>query len=127
MEEALYSKYGFFNNEKVRSKKSGDFLTSPEVSEFFGKIINKWIQKSNLDLNITEFGSGTGSLIEQIKTKNKVAVEKSSTARTELSQKNIQNASNLEELTFKNSDLVFGNEVLDNIPCSIAVLSLIHI
>ena len=121
MEEALYSKYGFFNNEKVRSKKSGDFLTSPEVSEYFGKIINKWIQKSNLDLNITEFGSGTGSLIEQIKTKNKFAVEKSSTARTELSQKNIQNASNLEELTFKNSDLVFGNEVLDNIPCSIAV------
>jgi len=121
MEEALYSKYGFFTNEKVRSKKSGDFLTSPEVSEYFGKIINKWIQKSNLDLNITEFGSGTGSLIEQIKTKNKFAVEKSSTARTELSQKNIQNASNFEELTFKNSDLVFGNEVLDNIPCSIAV------
>ena len=38
-----------------------------------------------------------------------------------MSQKNIQNASNLEELTFKNSDLVFGNEVLDNIPCSIAI------
>ena len=50
MEEALYSKYGFFNNEKVRSKKSGDFLTSPEVSEYFGKILNKWIQKNNLDL-----------------------------------------------------------------------------
>ena len=117
MEEALYSKYGFFNNEKVRSKKSGDFLTCQEVSEYFGKIINKWIQKSNLDLNITEFGSGTGSLIEQIKTKNKFAVEKSLTARTELSKKNIHNASNLEELTYKNSDLVFGNEVLDNIPC----------
>ena len=121
MEEALYSKYGFFNNEKVRSKKSGDFLTSPEVSEYFGKILNKWILKNNLDLNITEFGSGTGSLIEQIENKNKFAVELSSTARSELSQKNIQNASSLEELTFKNSDLVFGNEVLDNIPCSIAV------
>ena len=121
MEEALYSKYGFFNNEKVRSKKSGDFLTSPEVSEYFGKILNKWIQKNNLDLNITEFGSGTGSLIEQIETKNKVAVEMSSTARAELSQKNIQNTSSLEELTYNNSDLVFGNEVLDNIPCSVAI------
>jgi len=121
MEEALYSKYGFFSNEKVRSKKSGDFLTSPEVSEYFGKILNKWIQKNNLDLNITEFGSGTGSLIEQIETTNKFAVEISSTARTELSQKNIQNTSSLEELTYKNSDLVFGNEVLDNIPCSIAI------
>ena len=121
MEEALYSKYGFFNNEKVRSKKSGDFLTSPEVSEYFGKILNKWILKNNLDLNITEFGSGTGSLIEQIENKNKFAVELSSTARSELSQKNIQNASSLEELTFNNSDLVFGNEVLDNIPCSVAI------
>ena len=38
-----------------------------------------------------------------------------------MSQKNIQNASSLEELTYKNSDLIFGNEVLDNIPCSIAI------
>ena len=121
MEEALYSKYGFFSNEKVRSKKSGDFLTSPEVSEYFGKILNKWIQKNNLDLNITEFGSGTGSLIEQVENENKFAVEISSTARTELSQKKIQIASSFEELTYKNSDLVFGNEVLDNIPCSIAI------
>ena len=121
MEEALYSKYGFFNNEKVRSKKSGDFLTSPEVSKYFGKILNQWIQKNNLDLNIVEFGSGTGSLIEQINTENKIAVELSLTARVELSKKNIQNVASLEGLTFKESDLVFGNEVLDNIPCSVAV------
>ena len=121
MEEALYSKYGFFNNEKVRSKKSGDFLTSPEVSKYFGKILNQWIQENDLDLNIVEFGSGTGSLIEQINTENKFAVELSSTARVELSKKNIQNVASLEGLTFKESDLVFGNEVLDNIPCSVAV------
>jgi len=121
MEEALYSKYGFFNNEKVRSKKSGDFLTSPEVSKYFGKILNQWIQKNNLDLNIVEVGSGTGSLIEQINTENKFAVELSLTARVELSKKNIQNVASLEGLTFKESDLVFGNEVLDNIPCSVAV------
>ena len=121
MEEALYSKYGFFNNDKVRSKRSGDFLTSPEVSKYFGKILNQWIQENNLDLNIVEFGSGTGSLIEQINTENKFAVELSSTARVELSKKNIQNVSSLEELTFKECDLVFGNEVLDNIPCSVAV------
>ena len=121
MEEALYSKYGLFNNKKVRSKKSGDFLTSPEVSKYFGKILNQWIQKNNLDLNIVEFGSGTGSLIEQINTENKIAVELSLTARVELSKKNIQNVASLEGLTFKESDLVFGNEVLDNIPCSVAV------
>lgn len=121
MEEALYSKYGFFNNDKVRSKRSGDFLTSPEVSKYFGKILNQWIQENDLDINIVEFGSGTGSLIEQINTENKFAVELSLTARQELCKKNIQNVSSLEDLTFKESDLVFGNEVLDNIPCSVAV------
>ena len=37
--QLLYSKFGFFNTDQVRSDKEGDFLTSPEVSEYFGKII----------------------------------------------------------------------------------------
>ena len=49
MEEALYSDLGFFNTDQVRSDKEGDFLTSPEVSKYFGKIIRNWIDsKSNL-------------------------------------------------------------------------------
>ena len=81
MEEALYSQLGFFNTDIVRSDKEGDFLTSPEVSKYFGKIIRNWIDsKSNLK-NIIEIGSGTGSLIEQIGIKEITAVELSSTAR----------------------------------------------
>ena len=66
MEEALYSEHGFFNTENVRSSKEGDFLTSPEVSNYFGAIIRNWIDSNNFQNNIVELGSGTGSLIEQI-------------------------------------------------------------
>ena len=34
------SEYGFFNTTKIRSSKDGDFLTSPEVSNYFGLFIN---------------------------------------------------------------------------------------
>ena len=63
MEEALYSDLGFFNTDQVRSDKEGDFLTSPEVSKYFGKIIRNWINSESNLKNIIEIGSGTGSLI----------------------------------------------------------------
>ena len=85
MEEALYSDLGFFNTDQVRSDKEGDFLTSPEVSKYFGKIIRNWIHSESNLKNIIEIGSGTGSLIEQIGIKETtLLVEKSSTARFEI-------------------------------------------
>ena len=121
MEEALYSQLGFFNTDIVRSDKEGDFLTSPEVSKYFGKIIRNWINsKSNLK-NIIEIGSGTGSLIEQIGIKEIIAVELSSTARDELIKKGIKTHTTINELNTNTSDLIFGNEILDNIPCSIGI------
>lgn len=121
MEEALYSEHGFFNTENVRSSKEGDFLTSPEVSNYFGVIIRNWIDSKNFQKNIVELGSGTGSLIEQIGLKNIIAVELSSTARKVLDNKGISNVHSYEDLNTFNTDLIYGNEVLDNIPCSIGV------
>ena len=121
MEEALYSQFGFFNTDLVRSAKKGDFLTSPEVSIYFGKILRNWINTScNLN-KIVEIGSGTGSLIEQIGIKEITAIELSSTAREELINKGIMTHTNVNELTLEKSELVFGNEILDNIPCSIGI------
>ena len=78
--------------------------------------------------NIIEIGSGTGSLIEQIGIKEITAVELSSTARDELIKKGIKTYTTINELNTNTSDLIFGNEILDNIPCSIGIyLSLIHI
>jgi len=121
MEEALYSHLGFFNTDQVRSDKEGDFLTSPEVSKYFGKIIRNWINSESNLKNIIEIGSGTGSLIEQIGIKEITAVELSSTAREELIKKGIDTHTTIDELTTKTSDLIFGNEILDNIPCSIGL------
>ena len=121
MEEALYSELGFFNTENVRSSEKGDFLTSPEVSQYFGVIIRSWIDSKNFYENIVEFGSGTGSLIEQIGLKNITAVELSSTARKVIDNKGILSVKSYEDLNILSADLVYGNEILDNIPCSIAV------
>ncbi len=121
MQEALYSESGFFNNENVRSSEKGDFLTSPEVSQYFGVIIRSWIDSKNFYENIVEFGSGTGSLIEQIGLKNITAVELSSTARKVIDNKGILSVKSYEDLNILSADLVYGNEILDNIPCSIAV------
>ena len=121
MEEALYSHLGFFNTNQVRSDKEGDFLTSPEVSIYFGKIIRNWINSESNLKNIIEIGSGTGSFIEQIGIKEITAVELSSTAREELIKKGIDTHTTIDELTTKTSDLIFGNEILDNIPCSIGL------
>ncbi len=121
MQEALYSESGFFNTENVRSSEKGDFLTSPEVSQYFGVIIRSWIDSKNFYENIVELGSGTGSLIEQIGLKNITAVELSSTARKVIDNKGILSVKSYEDLNILSADLVYGNEILDNIPCSIAV------
>ena len=121
MQEALYSESGFFNTENVRSSEKGDFLTSPEVSQYFGVIIRSWIDSKKFYENIVEFGSGTGSLIEQIGLKNITAVELSSTARKVIDNKGILSVKSYEDLNILSADLVYGNEILDNIPCSIAV------
>ena len=122
MEEALYSELGFFNTGLVRSDKEGDFLTSPEVSKYFGKIIRNWINSESNLKNIVEIGSGTGSLIEQIGLKEIFAVELSSTAREELIKKGIHAVRTIDAFpTNYTIDLIFGNEILDNIPCSIGL------
>ncbi len=124
MEESLYSEYGFFNNEKTRSKKTGDFLTSPEVSEYFGSLIETWMNNNCILGTIVEFGSGTGSLIKNFsdeKKKRLIAIEKSSTARFELKKYGIPIFDSITNLKKQKIDLIFGNEILDNIPCSIAI------
>ena len=90
MNESLYSEFGFFTKEKVRSEKSGDFLTSPEVSKYFGVIIGNWIKDQNFKTNICELGSGTGSLLDQLKYEKLISIERSLTARNELNKRVIR-------------------------------------
>ena len=124
MEESLYSEFGYFSNGEVRSSKDGDFLTSPEVSNFFGIFVSKWLISNNLDndSNILEIGAGTGSLAKQISnylSKDIYVTELSKNAQKALNQENIILENNLESYTNKNVDAIYMNEILDNIPCSV--------
>lgn len=121
MNESLYSEFGFFTKEKIRSEKSGDFLTSPEVSKYFGVIIGNWIKDQNFKTNICELGSGTGSLLDQLKYEKLISIERSLTARNELNKKGYKTFEEINEIQEEKVDLFFGNEILDNIPCSIGI------
>ena len=124
MDNCLYSKFGFFNTEVVRSSKEGDFLTSPEVSEYFGLIIANFINEKINDGHILEVGAGTGSLAKEIVKhvdKNLYILESSTTALENLKNKKFQAEDKPEKFSDENIDIIYMNELLDNVPCSIGV------
>ena len=124
MDESLYSEFGFFNTEIVRSSKEGDFLTSPEVSKYFGAFIANFINKTNPQGDVLEIGAGTGSLAKQIDeliSQKLYLLETSLMALNKLNEEKFEVEKNPEKLSNKNIDLIYMNELLDNIPCSIAI------
>ena len=124
MDNCLYSKFGFFNTEVVRSSKEGDFLTSPEVSEYFGLIIANFINEKIKDGHILEVGAGTGSLAKEIVKnvdKELYLLESSTTALANLKNKKFQAEEKPEQFSDKKIDIIYMNELLDNVPCSIGV------
>ena len=124
MEECLYSDFGFFNTTKVRSNKEGDFLTSPEVSDYFGYFISNFVKVNNIDKNLLEIGAGTGSLgyqIDKFSNKTPLVVEKSKTAITSLEDMKFTVYESVDSMSKEDIGLLYMNEVLDNVPCSIAV------
>ena len=124
MEECLYSDFGFFNTTKVRSNKEGDFLTSPEVSDYFGYFISNFVKVNNINKNLLEIGAGTGSLgyqIDKFSNKKPLVVEKSKTAITSLEDMQFTVYESVDSMSKEDIGLLYMNEVLDNVPCSIAV------
>ena len=124
MEECLYSDFGFFNTTKVRSNKEGDFLTSPEVSDYFGYFISNFVKVNNIDKNLLEIGAGTGSLgyqIDKFSNKTPLVVEKSKTAITSLEDMQFTVYESVDSMSKEDIGLLYMNEVLDNVPCSIAM------
>lgn len=124
MEESLYSDFGFFNTSKVRSSKEGDFLTSPEVSDYFGYFISNFINENSIQKNILEIGAGTGSLavqIEKFSKKRPILIEKSITAFESLLNRKFDVHQNIDSIHKQGIDFIYMNEVLDNISCSIAI------
>jgi len=66
----LFDKKGYYKNSNPIGK-SGDFITSPEISQLFGEIIGIyiyyfWKTKINKNINLIELGPGNGTLFMDI-------------------------------------------------------------
>lgn len=120
---------GFFATGPLRSVESGDFLTSPEVSAWFGRMLGRFVAGLGLeDPVVIDVGAGSGSLLAALVEEldghvDAHAVESSPSARETLvgvvAKENIHTS--LDELPASYSGVVIGNELLDNQPVALAV------
>jgi len=72
MAACLYDEeFGFFTTGPLRSVKDGDFLTSPEVSPWFGRMLARFVAKEQQRTGadpfwVAEVGAGSGSLLKPL-------------------------------------------------------------
>lgn len=126
---------GFFAAGPVRSGKAGDFVTSPEITPWFGSLLGRWVksasrawgQPGNLPVLI-EVGAGSGSLlgplVESVGERfiNVYAAELSSEARSRIAERHptIDVVASLNEIPEGVDAVLVANEVLDNMPAALA-------
>jgi SAM-dependent MidA family methyltransferase len=132
MELALYGPGGFFASETLRSVKSGDFLTSPEVSSLFGMTLAAFAdaerERVGEPFRLVDVGAGSGSLLRPLIEALDVetwAIDVSPSARTALS-KVIPAArviTALDQVPSPFTGVILANELLDNLPMAIAQLT----
>jgi SAM-dependent MidA family methyltransferase len=123
MELALYDPAGFFGGDRLRSDRSGDFLTSPEVSRMFGETLGRYVSavrdRIGEPFTLVEVGAGSGSLLGPLLDTveiDAIAVEASPAARAMLAP--IVPVTN--EIPERIRGVVLANELVDNLPMAIA-------
>ncbi len=130
MAACLYdADHGFFATGPLRSTKGGDFLTSPEVSPWFGRMLGRYVEATQPGGVIVEAGAGSGSLLRPLLSelttvpRRAVAVDASPAARKSLAALDGVDCvvADLSEVTGSLSGTIIANELLDNLPCAIAV------
>jgi SAM-dependent MidA family methyltransferase len=123
---ALYGEGGFFNSGPLRSAATGDFLTSPEVSPWFGRIIGRYLAARDV-ATLVEVAAGSGSLLrpllDEMPHDDVWAVEASPIARAALEQllPDGRVVATLDGLPSRFSGALIANELIDNLPVAIAV------
>ncbi len=129
MEWCLYDPDdGFFAAGPVRSGKSGDFVTSPEISWAFGYCVGEWAQRNSpgSGASLVEIGAGSGALLGQAAdtwtTGSVYAVERSAEARRNLSREfdDVNVSASIDEIPRRTDAVIIANEVLDNMPAALA-------
>ncbi len=123
MELSLYDPEGFFGGHQLRSEKSGDFLTSPEVSSIFGETLSVFVaavrDRIREPFRLVEVGAGSGSLLRPILTVldvDALAVEISPAARVSLAEF----VPVSDQLPDSVRGVVIANELMDNLPMALA-------
>jgi SAM-dependent MidA family methyltransferase len=72
MEMALYFPgVGYYTSDKLKIGKQGDFFTTPELTDLFGKLLARqieemWYLMNKQAFTIVEYGAGTGKLCADI-------------------------------------------------------------
>ena len=132
MEIALYDpEGGFFGSGRLRSHRTGDFLTSPEVSPLFGETLARFVvaerdRIGHLDA-VVDCGAGSGSLLAALLPgldgTGGVAVEKSPGARESLRERlpGVGVLDSLDEFPGGRHGVIVANELVDNLPAAVAV------
>ncbi len=127
MHFCLYDpKVGFFASGDVRSGAHADFVTSPEVSHWFGRLVGRWARDvaPSREASLVEVGAGSGSLLEPLIDEvggwpgSLAAVEVSDSARRAITSR-IPDATvvpHIEDLGHRADAVVVANELLDNLP-----------
>jgi len=126
MDVCLYDpEDGFFSAGAVRPGTGGDFVTSPEVSPWFGRILARWARavRSSDDAILVEVGAGSGSLLapfldEEPTWSSVWVVELSSEARSTIVGRvpGVKAVASVEAVPLSAEAVIVANEVLDNLP-----------
>lgn len=135
MEMALYyPALGYYNSERNKIGKEGDYYTSPVLSSLFGELVGKqieemWLLLDKKPFTIVEYGAGTGMLCNDILhylQKNQLLynglkyciIEKSEAMQKRQKQMMPSKVSwhtSIEEIA-PVTGCILSNEVLDNFP-----------
>jgi SAM-dependent MidA family methyltransferase len=135
MRACLYDPdHGFFATGPLRSTKGGDFLTSPEVSPWFGTIIGRHVAAEHRRLDVADFvlaevGAGSGSLIGPLVKElgpaapEVWALDASPAARRSLGERiaSAHVAADIDDLPDYLTGVIVANELLDNLPVALAL------
>ena len=127
MELSLYdADEGFFTAGSPRAGTDGDFLTSPEVSPWFGRLIGRWARSVAQPGNavLVEVGAGTGSLLQPLVEdsgewfERYEAVEIAQGGRDRLAERGlgVGLGPDLPIVAEGTGVVVVANELLDNLP-----------
>ncbi|CAN5235883.1 SAM-dependent methyltransferase [soil metagenome] len=128
MQIALYGAEGFFTTGRLRSVQSGDFLTSPEVSPYFGKTLAAFVAGEMARLgrpfSLVEAGAGSGSLLQPLLAAVDVeawAVEVSPAARESLQRfLHVERiVGSLDAIPKDFRGVFLANELVDNLPMAL--------